>query len=249
MLKIERLQKHFGSLKAVDDFSLEVKKGAVHGLIGPNGSGKSTVLNLVSGFLTPTNGKIWCDGSMISGRHPHQIARAGVVRTFQLIKVYSEISVRDNVRVAAMIMGAQPRPFDRVELGGTLDERVDSILKLMDLQGVAHRLASTLPGGLQRTLSVASAIAGAPKLVLLDEPFAGLNPTEKMSLASKLQQISGMGVTVILVEHDLKTVLRLCSKVTVINFGKKIAEGKPHEVIRDEAVVKAYIGSGARSYA
>jgi ABC-type branched-subunit amino acid transport system ATPase component len=249
MLKIEGLHKHFGSLKAVDDFSLDVGKGTVHGLIGPNGSGKSTVLNLVSGFLTPTRGKIWCDGSMISGRAPHQIARAGVVRTFQLIKVYSEISVRDNIRVAAMIMGTHPRPFEHVDLGGTLDERVEEILKLMNLEDVAHRQASTLPGGLRRTLSVASAIVGAPKLVLLDEPFAGLNPTEKMSLASKLQQISGMGVTVVLVEHDLKTVIRLCSKVTVINFGKKIAEGNPHDVIAEAAVLKAYIGSGARSYA
>ncbi|MDK1494228.1 ABC transporter ATP-binding protein [Sinorhizobium sp. 7-81] len=246
MLELENVTRRFGNLTAIESVSTKVSRGHIHGLIGPNGSGKSTMMNLISGFLKPTTGSINFEGTRISGLRPHVVSRAGVVRTFQLIKVYSEATVRENIRMAAIARLSPPwAPAGFLNNPGSkeIEGDVDRVLEIMKLGHVANQTAGILPSGMQRTLSVASAFVAKPKLLLLDEPLAGLNATEKAGLAASIREINKSGITILLVEHDMKTVLSLCSHMTVINFGKKIAEGPPSDIVTNSAVIEAYLGS------
>lgn len=247
MLEIRNLTRRFGNLVATNDVSFQVERQTIHGLIGPNGAGKSTLMNLITGFVKPTSGSIALESKEIGGRAPHYVAEAGVVRTFQLIKVFGEWTVRDNVRMGVVAqrkslketIDSWSHPFRHDEI----DAKVESVIVQMGLEAVADRIAGTLPGGTQRTLSVATALATSPRLLLLDEPLAGLNATEKANLAEKITIINKSGVTILLVEHDVKTVMSLCEKITVINFGRKIGEGTPSQVMSNKDVVEAYLGA------
>ena len=260
LLELRDVRKHFGGVGAVDGVSLAVRAGSIAGLIGPNGAGKTTVVNLVTGQLAPDSGQIVLDGIDIGGRRPHQIAALGVARTFQNIRLYRGLTVMDNVMAGMhvhrrsdgagrLLPSRRPRPPDAA--------RQAEARRLLDLVGLdptaADRLSGTLSYGDQRRLEIARALALRPRLLLLDEPAAGMNPGEKAQMRQLLGRLNADGLTVVLIDHDTKLVLGVCDHVTVLNFGRRIAGGPPAEVAADEAVVTAYLGperelgSGARS--
>jgi len=238
LLKLEGLQKFFGGLRAVDGIDLEVSRGTVHALIGPNGSGKTTMLNVVNGIYKPTGGRIIIDGSDVTLKSPHERAAHGLGRTFQNIRLFPNMSALENV-----IVGAQ-RDNNPIEPGGAaLRARAMSALQFVGLAGKAGAIVRGLPYGHQRLVEIARALAGHPKLLLLDEPAAGLNQTEKMELVELLKKLrSGHGLTVFLIDHDMGLVAKVSDRITVLNFGKKIAEGTPQEVLRHPDVIAAYLG-------
>jgi branched-chain amino acid transport system permease protein len=239
LLKLENLQKHFGGLKAVDGVDLEVMPGTVHALIGPNGSGKTTTLNVVSGIYKPTGGKVLFDGKDISLTAPHDRAGQGMGRTFQNIRLFPSMTALENVMV-----GGQ-RDNNPLKTGHeSLRQRA---LSALDFVGIAHRtnqVVRNLPYGHQRYVEIARALAGHPTLLLLDEPGAGLNQTEKQELVGLLKRLRGHGLTIFLIDHDMGLVEKVSDKITVLNFGRKIAEGSPQEVLRHPDVIAAYLGEG-----
>jgi len=238
LLKLEGLQKFFGGLRAVDGIDLEVSRGTVHALIGPNGSGKTTMLNVVNGIYKPTGGRILIDGSDVTLKSPHERAAHGLGRTFQNIRLFPNMSALENV-----IVGAQ-RDNNPIEPGGrALHARAMSALQFVGLADKAGAIVRSLPYGHQRLVEIARALAGHPKLLLLDEPAAGLNQTEKMELVELLKKLrSGHGLTIFLIDHDMGLVAKVSDRITVLNFGKKIAEGTPQEVLRHPDVIAAYLG-------
>ena len=237
ILKLENLQKHFGGVKAVDGITIEVARGTVHALIGPNGSGKTTTLNVLNGIYKPTAGRILVDGQDVTHDAPHVRAAHGVGRTFQNIRLFSNLSVIENVMI-----GAQ-RENNPIEPGeAALHERAMSALAFVGMQDKAHMIVRNLPYGHQRLVEIARALAGHPKLLLLDEPAAGLNMTEKHELANLLKRLRGHGITIFLIEHDMRLIVQVADKISVLNFGKKIAEGSPDEVLRHPDVIAAYLG-------
>ncbi|MDQ1356068.1 MAG: branched-chain amino acid transport system ATP-binding protein livF, partial [Acidimicrobiaceae bacterium] len=255
LLELHEVHKHFGGVKAVDGVSFAVRRGAVSGLIGPNGAGKTTVVNLVTGQLSPDDGAILLDGAAIGGLKPHQVAARGVARTFQNIRLYRPLSVLENVLTGMhrhrradgwshLLPSRRPRPPDQA--------RQDEAFRLLTQVGldpakVAQRQSGTLSYGDQRRLEIARALALRPELLLLDEPAAGLNPGEKAQLGDLLGRLQAEGLTVLLIDHDMKLVLSVCDDVTVLNFGRRIASGPPAVVAADDAVVTAYLGTGARA--
>ena len=238
LLKLEGLQKFFGGLRAVDGIDLEVSRGTVHALIGPNGSGKTTTLNVVNGIYKPTGGRIIIDGNDVTLKSPHERAGHGLGRTFQNIRLFPSMSALENV-----IVGAQ-RDNNPIEPGGkALRARAMSALQFVGLADRANSIVRSLPYGHQRLVEIARALAGHPKLLLLDEPAAGLNQTEKMALVELLKKLrSGHGLTIFLIDHDMGLVEKVSDRITVLNFGKKIAEGTPQEVLRHPDVIAAYLG-------
>ncbi|MBI3528684.1 MAG: branched-chain amino acid ABC transporter ATP-binding protein/permease [Betaproteobacteria bacterium] len=238
LLKLEGMQKYFGGLRAVDGIDLEVSRGTVHALIGPNGSGKTTMLNVVNGIYKPTGGRIIIDGNDVTLKSPHERAAHGLGRTFQNIRLFPSMSALENV-----IVGAQ-RDNNPIEPGGkALRARAMSALQFVGLADKADVIVRSLPYGHQRLVEIARALAGHPKLLLLDEPAAGLNQTEKMELVELLKKLrSGHGLTVFLIDHDMGLVEKVSDRITVLNFGKKIAEGTPQEVLRHPDVIAAYLG-------
>ena len=249
MLELDNVAKRFGKLDAIKGISLEIPEGQIRGLIGPNGSGKTTLFNLISGFLRPTSGGIRFQGAEIKGMRPHRIAKRGLVRTFQLTSVYRDMTVRENVMMghhahAGRHANARSR-VGKLPLFDTSEESTDWILDFMDLSGEANTLARLLPAGMQRVLSISTALAVRPLLLLLDEPLAGLNTTEKRSVAKKISGLRDHGLTVLLVEHDVRSILSICDRITVIDFGAKIAEGAAEEVTGNPAVIEAYLGRPA----
>jgi branched-chain amino acid transport system ATP-binding protein len=244
------VHKRFGGVNAVDGVSFAVRRGAVSGLIGPNGAGKTTVVNLVTGQLRPDDGDILLDGGPIGGLRPHEVAARGVARTFQNIRLYRPLSVLENVLAGMhrhrradgwgqLIPSRRPRPPDQAR-----QEEAFRLLTQVGLDpaAVAHRQSGTLSYGDQRRLEIARALALRPELLLLDEPAAGLNPGEKTQLGDLLGRLQDEGLTVLLIDHDMKLVLSVCDDVTVLNFGRRIASGPPAAVAADEAVVTAYLG-------
>jgi branched-chain amino acid transport system ATP-binding protein len=247
-LEIDQLTMQFGGLVAVNNVSIRVEKGEIHGLIGPNGSGKTTVFNVLSGYYKPTGGRISFEDKKISGLPAHQITAAGFARTFQNLRLFSSMTVLDNVLVG---MGHHAKTglweaiFNPVAVQREEKEFVDRAMKLLDLLGItsfANERATSLPYGHQRRVEIARALATNPKIILLDEPAAGLNEVETENLRNILSKIRDSGVTIFLVEHDMKLVMGICEVITVLDYGKKIAEGTGTAISNDPVVVEAYLG-------
>ncbi len=249
LLSVERLARAFGGVRAVDGASFDVRPGEVHGLIGPNGAGKTTVINMVSGLLAPTGGAIRLGGRPIQGLGPHRIAALGVARTFQNIRLFSDLSARDNVLVgqhlarrASLAARLLVLPAAREE-ERQAKERASALLERIGLAERAHERARNLSYGEQRRVEIARALASGPRLLLLDEPTAGMNPVEVEAVAALIRRVAADGRSVLLIEHNVRLVMDVCDRITVLNFGKVIAEGPPAAVASDPAVVTAYLGS------
>jgi branched-chain amino acid transport system permease protein len=244
ILRLDNIQKHFGGVKAVDGITLEVARGTVHALIGPNGSGKTTTLNILNGIYKATGGKIVLDGVDITARTPHERAAFGVGRTFQNIRLFPAMSVLENVMVGAQRAN---NPIGRSS--AALRERALSALHFVGMADKAGQIVMNLPYGHQRLVEIARALAGHPKFLLLDEPAAGLNQTEKKALGVLLKRLKGHGITIFLIEHDIGLIEQISDRITVLNFGKKIAEGTPEHVLRHPDVIAAYLGEVAHATA
>jgi branched-chain amino acid transport system ATP-binding protein len=247
-LEIEHLTMQFGGLVAVNDVSLSVKPGEIHGLIGPNGSGKTTIFNVVSGYYKPTSGKVTFEDTLISGLPAHQITARGFARTFQNLRLFKSMTVLDNVLVGMghhAKTGLWQELFNPVAVQReekVLTEKAMNLLSLLNIADLARERATSLPYGNQRRVEIARALATDPKIVLLDEPAAGLNETETDALRETLLQIRDSGVTIFIVEHDMKLVMGVCNLITALDYGKKIAEGSSASVSRDPVVIEAYLG-------
>ena len=249
LLEVNGLGIKFGGLRAVDDLSMKINKGQLYGLIGPNGAGKTTVFNMLTGVYAPTNGGFTLDGEALAGRSPIEINRKGIARTFQNIRLFSGMTVLDNVKVGLhnskkynVFEGIfrLPRYF-REE--AEMDERAEELLKVFGLEGEKETMARNLPYGRQRKLEIARALATDPKLLLLDEPAAGMNPNETAELMKTIRYVRDeFDMTILLIEHDMKLVGGICEELTVLNFGQVLAQGKTSEVLNDPEVVKAYLG-------
>jgi branched-chain amino acid transport system ATP-binding protein len=236
LLEVEGLTRFFGGLRAVGDLSFSVEGGEILGLIGPNGAGKTTVFNLVTGFVRPSGGTVRLDGRDVTGRKPHEVTRRGIARTFQIVKPFPGLSVKENVTLAAFLR--HPRRGDAEA----------SAAAVIDRLGLAAR-SGTLAGQLtlmdQKRLEMARALATEPRVLLLDEPMGGLNPSEVDLASGLVEGIRRGGVTVVLVEHVMKAIMRISDRVLVMHHGEKIALGTPAEVVRDPAVIAAYFGQKA----
>ena len=249
LLEVKKLGISFGGLRAVDEFSIKIEKGELYGLIGPNGAGKTTIFNLLTGVYKPTDGSIILDGQDITGMSTMQINRAGIARTFQNIRLFSNLSILDNIKVglhnnykysAGTGVFRLPKYFKTEK---EMNKKALELLEPFDLHGDADTLASNLPYGKQRKLEIARALATQPKLLLLDEPAAGMNPKETAGLMDTILTVRDeFGVTVLLIEHDMFLVSGICEKLTVLNFGQLLCEGKTAEVLSNPEVIKAYLG-------
>ena len=249
MLEVRELAIQFGGLRAVDGLNMRVGKGQLYGLIGPNGAGKTTVFNMLTGVYKPTTGAILLDGANITGKSPVEINKSGVARTFQNIRLFKAMSVLDNVKVGlhnsmnyTAIEGVLRLPrYFKEEKRAT--ERAIELLKVFDLDGFKDQLAQNLPYGQQRKLEIARALATDPKLLLLDEPAAGMNPNETAELMDTIKFVRDkFEMTILLIEHDMKLVSGICEEVTVLNFGQELAQGETSAVLNDPKVITAYLG-------
>ena len=250
VLKTVNLGINFGGLKAVDDFNIEIMQGELVGLIGPNGAGKTTVFNLLTGVYAPTQGDIFIAGKRVNGLKPHEFVAEGIARTFQNIRLFKQMSVLDNVKIAC-------DQSIKYHLGGGLlhsktyweeeqrvHEKALELLKLFKLDSKADFVASNLPYGQQRKLEIARALATDMKILLLDEPAAGMNPVETAELLESINMIRDkFGIAILLIEHDMSLVMNVCERITVIDYGKTIAKGLPEEISNNPDVIAAYLGT------
>lgn len=249
MLDVTKLSISFGGLRAVDELTMQIEEGGLVGLIGPNGAGKTTVFNMLTGVYLPTEGGIRLDGKNLIGKKPADICKMGVARTFQNIRLFPKLSVPDNVKAGLHNQVTYSLAESMLHLGGyskkekDMDQRALEILSVFGLDSSANDLASNLPYGKQRKLEISRALATSPKLLLLDEPAAGMNPNETGELMETISLVrKKYGVTILLIEHDMKLVQGICEYLYVLNFGKLLAEGTPAQVLNDPAVIKAYLG-------
>ncbi|MCI5842684.1 MAG: ABC transporter ATP-binding protein [Clostridiales bacterium] len=249
LLEVTDLGISFGGLRAVDELNMRIEKGALVGLIGPNGAGKTTVFNMLTGVYRPTDGGIRLDGENIVGKKPHEICKMGIARTFQNIRLFTKLSVLDNVKAGFHNEVTYSLPESLLHVGSyrrkekQMNEKAMEILKVFDLDGQRDYKAANLPYGKQRKLEISRALATDPKLLLLDEPAAGMNPNETVELMETIELVrKQFDVTVLLIEHDMKLVSGICEYLYALNFGRLLAEGTPGEVLSNPEVVTAYLG-------
>jgi branched-chain amino acid transport system ATP-binding protein len=249
LLEVKNLGISFGGLRAVDDFNISIEKGCLYGLIGPNGAGKTTVFNMLTGVYLPTDGSIILDGQNVVGKNPSQICQSGIARTFQNIRLFGKMTVLDNVKVAlhneynySLASGIlHLAKYKKIEQA--MNKHALEILDVFDMKEQANLLSSNLPYGKQRKLEIARALATNPKLLLLDEPAAGMNPNETAELMDTIRLIRDkFDITILLIEHDMKLVAGICEKLTVLNFGMVLTTGTPEVVLNDPEVITAYLG-------
>ena len=249
LLECKSLGIQFGGLKAVDNFNISIEEGSLYGLIGPNGAGKTTVFNLLTGVYKPTVGSIKLNGSTISGLKPVQISKLGIARTFQNIRLFSNMTVLDNVKAAVhneirySLLSDFLHDFNYSKKEALMDEKAEDFLKVFELDEFKNLKAGNLAYGQQRKLEIARALATRPKLLLLDEPAAGMNPQETAELMDTIKLIrEKYKITILLIEHDMKLVSGICEYLTVLNFGTELVSGTPGEVLNDHRVITAYLG-------
>lgn len=251
MLTVRGVSKRFGGITALDEVSLVVGKGEIYGLIGPNGAGKTTLFNCMTGLYTVSAGEILLEGTPLHNRKPHDIVRRGFARTFQNIRLFANMSVLENVMVGrharsrAGVLGAVLRDRHTREEERSIHERSRELLAFVGLAGKSRHLAGHLPYGDQRRLEIARALATEPRLLALDEPVAGMNPTERRQMGELFRRLRDAGLTLLLIEHDVRLVMDTCDRVAVLDYGRKIAEGTAAQVQADPAVVSAYLGPEA----
>ena len=248
ILKIDDITQKFGGLTALSHICIDIHPGEILGVIGPNGAGKTTLFNLITGIYRPSEGKILLNGQDITGKKPYQIAELGISRTFQNIRLFRKMAVLENVmagrhiRTKSNLIDAVFKTARRRRAEREGEERALEILKFMGLDSLRYHLAESLPYGAQRKLAIARALATEPKLLLLDEPAAGMNEQETEELMSIIRQLREDGYTILLIEHDMKFVMNICHRIYVLDYGVQIAEGVPEEIKTNERVIEAYLG-------
>ena len=248
ILELKNILQRFGGLTAISDVSLTVPENEIVGLIGPNGAGKTTVFNVITGIYSPTGGKIFFKGKDVTGKQPYDLAKLGITRTFQNIRLFNELTVLDNVKIGghlqvrANFLHAFLRLMKRNKEEKRITEESMNLLKISRLASYADELAGNLPYGLQRRLEIVRAMATGAKVILLDEPAAGMNEQETAELLNFIINLKNIGYTILLIEHDMKFVMNICDKIYVQDHGKIIASGTPEEIKKNQAVIDAYLG-------